>query len=220
MATEKKIKVFQNLFLRGGTDRAALRSALIRQAAGPWSHSKEKEEELARNASTGADIIVFEREASDRLDGAGVFLWSRGNDFEVTNIVPRFVSELDHERYNAVLSDFVRLIAEPATKSTGYRIERSAEAESLSDWLSGDAALALQQFSTAANKSTGSSHPYDRDRWFAFLFKVREQEPLLSTDLLLRWLIEVESWPEDVAHKLAVEYETGLALLEKYDQYR
>jgi hypothetical protein len=68
-----------------------------------------------------------------------------------------------------------------------------------------------------ANKSTGASHPKDKERWFEFLISAHRTSARLDADLLARWLSEAEGWPEDTAHALAIDYEFALGLLQKYD---
>ena len=90
--------------------------------------------------------------------------------------------------------------------------------EELDDWLPRAAADALRRFSSLANKATGSSHPSDRERWFAFLIAAHCDRGSLNAGRLERWLIESERWPIESAQGLAVEYELALDLLEEYDR--
>jgi len=221
MADEKKIEVFQDLLLRGPVSgRAALREALIAAASGPWRHSEEREQDIAEHAGADADVIVFEREEDADVDAVGLVLWSRDDSFEVTNIVPREVGELGQHRYNLALRDFVDRVAEPVVSQVGFTIELSSADQGLDDWLPAEAANALRRFSRAANKSTGSSHPMDRRRWFEFLFAVHRRQRAFDTDRLIRWLTEIENWPEETAHDLAIQYEFALELLDEYDRDR
>ena len=75
----------------------------------------------------------------------------------------------------------------------------------------------LRSFSTLANKSTGSAHPLDEQRWFAFIIAVHKDGSPLDAGTLGRWLIEDEAWPEDSAHTLTIEYEVARSLLKAYD---
>ncbi|MGK9236351.1 hypothetical protein KXS07_31505 [Inquilinus limosus] len=187
-------------------------------ASPPWRHARERERDVAAHAGRGAEVLAFERDASGGIESVGLVLWSRDEGLEVTNIVPRRVSELGIRGYNAALEDFVARVAKPAAAATGYIVESSAAQQVLDDWLPAEAAGALRRFSAAANKATGSTHPMDRKRWFAFLISVHGAEAEFSTDLLVRWLTEVEGWSDDNAHDLAIEYEFGLALLDEYDR--
>ena len=54
------------------------------------------------------------------------------------------------------------------------------------------------------------------ERWLEFLLVVFDAPNRPDPGLLERWLIEVEHWPFEVANDLAIEYEFGMALLEKH----
>ena len=216
----RKISVFQELFLHNAnTSRSKCRETLISAANFPWRHAGEKEH-LVHTHSPDEDIIAFERVASDGIDAAGLVLWSRDDGYEVLNIVPLEASELGPVRYNRVLQDFSVKVVEPAASIAGFVVEAGPTAQGLGDWLSEDAAAALRRFSVTANKSTGSSHPSDRRRWFSFLIAVHHDPGRLDTSRLIRWLCEIEGWSPDKAHELAIEYEYGLALLDEYDPVR
>jgi hypothetical protein len=217
----KSLEVFQDLVLRGPAGaRPALRRVLIDHASTPWRHAVSEEGKLSTDAGTDGDVLVFHRQAGDDLAAAYLVLWSRPGGYEVTNIVPRDVPELGYARYNALLQDFIRRIASPASKIAGFTIEATAAEQSLDDWLPPDAAAALGRFSATANKATGSAHPSDRQRWFEFLLKAHTARGAFGTDYLARWLIEVEGWPDEKAHDLVIQYEFGLALLDAYDRSR
>lgn len=216
----KDMLVFQDMILRSqGGSRSEIRETLLKHVTAPWSYAKDKEDQIAAD-SGGEDILVFAREKSDDIEAVGLFLWAHEGGYKVTNIVPRDVRELGFQGYNAALQDFVARIAEPASRVTGLQIEMTPERQSLNDWIPASVAEALRRFSGAANKSTGSSHPSDRERWFEFLFAAFREPRRLDTGRLVRWLIEIEGWPDEEAHDLAIEYEFGLALLEKYENSR
>lgn len=217
----KDILVFRDLTIRGKRgDLPKIRAALLDQVTIPWKHAEEREEEISSGSLNDDDVIMFSREQGNGIEAVGLLLWSRGDDYQVTNIVPRDVGQLGYEAYNAALNDFVERIAKPASQAVGFRIETTPERQSLTDWVSSDVAEALRRFSVLANKSTGSSHPSDRQRWFEFLFAAHGASEKLDADRLIRWLSEVENWPEDTAHDLAIQYELGLDLLKAYDENR
>ncbi len=78
--------------------------------------------------------------------------------------------------------------------------------------------LLLHQFSAAANKGTGSAHPYDKRRWFDFLIEAYKSGASLDSYTLRRWLIEEENWPDELATNLVEEYEFARSLLTQFDQ--
>ncbi len=219
MANEADIEVFQDLRLRGGLGgRDGIRRALISSTSSPWRHAVDREKEIRDVAGENDDVIAFESAASGGLDAVALVLWAQGEGYEVTNIVPLEVGELGYRRYNLALQNFVDVVAEPAARKSVFKIEMTAAKQGLRDWLSPDAVDALRSFSVAANKATGSAHPMDRRRWFSFLLAAHRDRRGLDPERLTRWLTEVEGWPEDQAHDLAIEYEFGLALLDEYDR--
>lgn len=213
------IEMYRDLALRGPADqRPALRQALIAAAQGPWRVDLERSEEVARNAVTSDDVVLFRREASEKLPAAGLTLWGNDEGYYVPNIVPLEVGSLTFRQYNAVLADFIERIAAPVASRFAFTIDATEPRQTLDDWVSDDAAMKLRRFSAAANKSTGANHPMDERRWFDFLIAVHRARDKLGADRLARWLHEVEGWDEDTAHRLAGDYENGLALLAHYDQ--
>ncbi|MDJ0448819.1 hypothetical protein [Methylocystis sp. JR02] len=217
----KEMLVFQDLVLRANRGSLqAVRTALLDHTAAPWKHADEREKEISVHSAPGHDVVAFTREKGDGIEAVGLLLWSEGASYKVTNIVPRDVGELGFEAYNAALQDFVSRVVEPARQVASFQIAITPERQSLNDWVSSDMAEALSRFSSLANKSTGSSHPLDRQRWFAFLFLAHRSSEPLDTDRLMRWLVEVENWPEEKAHDLAIQYEFGLDLLKAYDSRR
>ena len=221
MNEPNSIEVFQDLALRGPANaRDKLRLALIERASPPWAHAEDAEKRLASITVLEGDILAFEREADDLLPAAGLTLWSRPDGYEVTNIVPREMGQLGYAKYNALLQEFVAQIAEPAAAAARFSVEVTAGNQSLEDLTSPEVAKALRQFSGAANKSTGSSHPADRKRWMRFLVLAHLSGRDLGAETLGRWLIEIEGWDDNSAHELAIEYEFGRDLLRQYDSER
>jgi hypothetical protein len=189
----------------------------------PWHRNEERESDITKRAigatSDAQDVLAFDRNKSEGLEAATLVLWGQSDGYRVTNIVPSTVGDLGYSKYNALLQDFER-IAAPVVRQKGFSSETTANLETIDDWFPPNAAQALQRFSTAANKSTGSSHPLDRERWFQFLIQAHTDSGRFDSDLLDRWRIEVEGWSEDIATKLVIEYEFGIELLRKYDGRR
>lgn len=159
------------------------------------------------------DALAFERSATPGYEAAALVLVATSDGMEVANIVPRETSELSHRAYNAVLEDFAITIARPAASGIGFRVEVSNSTKQLDDELPPEVAESLRRFSVLANKSTGASHPLDRDRWFDFIILAHRVNASLDASMLARWLSECDGWPDRVAHDLAGEYERSRALL-------
>lgn len=219
MANNKSIEVFQDLTIRGPSGKLdELRKALIASTSAPWTRSEAREKQLRGGDPSPVDFLVFEREETGTTEAVSLHLWRKADTYAVTNIVPIRVPELGRANYNKILQEFAALVAEPAADNTGFEVILSASQESLEDWLSQDSAAALKTFSAAANKSTGSSHPYDKERWMRFLILAHRNGETIHSDKLARWFTEVEDWGEDKAVDLVIEYEFARELLSHYDQ--
>ena len=215
-----QIQVFRDMNIRGPAEkRANLRAALIEAATKPWRVDLERSAEVARNAVTSEDVVLFRTEAGAAYPAAGLTLWETHDGYHVPNIVPLETGNLTYAQYNAVLEDFIKRIAGPIVKKLGFEISATKAEQTLDDWISEDAALKLRRFSGAANKSTGASHPSDERRWFDFIVAVHRSGDRLYADQLARWLCEADGWSEDTAHRLAGDYEGSLALLKYYDEH-
>lgn len=214
------IDVFSDLVLHIAFDeRDAVAAQLKAAARGPWSFDSERSEEMRRNAVGDRRVLAFTRVPTGDLPAAGLSLWSNDEGLYVPNVVPLEAREFTHAQYNAVLGDFADLVVRPVAARAGFRVELTDGRQQLSDWISPEAARKLRVFSAAANKSSGSSHPMDRERWFDFILAVHRSGSQLDTDRLARWLNEVDRWDEDSAYKLAGEFERYISILEYADTH-
>lgn len=216
-----EIDVFQDLNMMGPEEsRAEVRRAFAEAAVAPWSYDAEGSEESSTRGFTEDGLLLFQRQKDDRLPAARLVLWSEETGFSVPNIVPADIGELSTDQYNALLVEFARLVAEPVAARFGWHVALTAPAQGLEDWLDEEAAAALRRFSTLANKSTGASHPLDQRRWFDFIIATHRGGKDIGPDRLSRWLHEVDGWDEDSAHRLAGDYETSRALLDREAETR
>ncbi|MFN0104170.1 MAG: hypothetical protein ACKV2U_19055 [Bryobacteraceae bacterium] len=76
---------------------------------------------------------------------------------------------------------------------------------------------ALQQFAVTANKSTGSSHPDDLERWCLFLGLLHATGSEMDETRLDAYLTS-KKFPEKIVMKLLKEHEVAMALLPLYDR--
>lgn len=190
-------------------------AAIEKSLSGGWSRDKATEENSIGMLEKPFYYFVCER--AENREPALVSLVERDPGIlYVSNVVPRETGHLDHAEYNSILDDFFLRLAKPAAEEIGALVSVSSGQEGLDDWVCRDTADKLRAFSAAANKSTGSSHPSDRNRWFAFLASVIRNKDELDASFLERWLIEEEGWPEETAFDLAIEFEFGIGLLNHY----
>ena len=208
------IEVFQDLFLIcAEKQRAELCEALRSGASSPWRHAGERERELARASPAAPAFLAFDRRSGDGIAASGLTLRERPDGYTVANIVPLENGDLSVSRYNDILNDFLDRIVNPALTDSDVAVKVTPRRQTITDWTSAAAASALHTFSAYANKSTGTGHPADQERWFRFLFAAYDTDSRLDTDLLGRWLVEVEDWPPEMAEYLADEYRYSMDLL-------
>jgi hypothetical protein len=184
-----------------------------------WSRDLAREDEL--NREPGAKFYCFACEEMPEIPAATLLLIHPARRatswLYASNIIPRSVRELTIDQYNLILRDFHDRLVKPGAKVIGVPVELSPSDQSIEDWLSPESAKLLKAFSHGANKSTGSSHPMDRQRWCDFLIALHRAGEILDEGLLERWLVEEEKWPDDVALDLICEYEFGRYLLGRFD---
>lgn len=167
------------------------------------------------------NFIVFTY-CGDKVNKASVFLYIKDLDkleFRVTNIVPMEKNSLNYDEYNEVLDKCVKDCIIPCANDCGLSYKVTSENVDLEYYMSKESARKLRMFSSAANKSTGSSHPYDQQRWNDFICQTVKDEDKNVISILGRWLAEEEGWDDEHATELVIEYEKGIALLEYYREH-
>lgn len=209
------LEVFKDLTIRG--DAAAL-DRLVPAIAGllpeGWSRDSEAEERL-RDPIAGIQY-VFRFVGREELPAVSLFMVRDAESLEVSNIVPQETGSISRAQYNLVVDEFAGF-AGPVARNMGLTVLLTADQEPITHWLSTAAADELRRFAVTANKSTGSAHPMDFARWASFLIAAHRERASLDSSTLARWLEEVDHWPEDTAHDLALEYEFARQLLKSYD---
>ena len=212
------MKTFRELELRGqhSTLKQIIES-IENNLTNGWMRSPDKEKEVL--AISPSKVYCFtcskkgEREASS--------LWLDFRDDEtlyISNIVPQEIYQLNFDQYNLILEEFYNKFILQVAEKFGIEPSLTSDLIQIDDLVTKDTLAKLKQFSLAANKSTGSSHPLDQKRWFNFIVHAHLETTPLNPSILKRWLIEVENWSEDKASQLTIEYEFAQSLLDFYDK--
>lgn len=211
------LEVFKDFEIHDGDSSklATFITELTKSLPARWKRDRKREQEVNRYSGPQ---FAFHAASRPGHPAAYVFLMRRDKALTITNIVPEKLGKLTRGQYNAVLEAF-REISDPIAKRLDLRVQVTPDHKDISDVLTPKPLKALQSFSHAANRSTGLSHPLDRERWLKFLVLAHAERTKLDTDFLSRWLIEEQRWPEGQAMKLAIEYEFALDLLAQYDKF-
>jgi hypothetical protein len=214
------MKVFRELELRGAQAKLSqLVETIEGLLADGWMRDFDQESKVSPAATS--EMYCFSCTKNLGREAASLWLAYRDqNTLYVSNIIPTETKRLDFDQYNSVLREFYDKFAQVAAEQIGMDHQLTPATKQIEDWVSEETATKLKVFSASANKSTGSSHPLDEQRWFGFLIAAHSEATTLDAGKLRRWLIEDEGWPEDVAYDLSVEYEFARSLLAFYDENR
>lgn len=179
-----------------------------------WSRDRSKDEEMRRTG--GGTWFTFALTAHESLPPAILFLTDRSPGIlYVPNVISPARDRLSYDDYNGILFSFRDGVLEPVRRQSPITYELTGLTIDLATELPGDTYKRLRAFSALANKSTGSSHPIDRERWLDFLVSLVQSGTDLKSSTLARWLVEEEGWDQERAWRLSEEYEFGRELLER-----
>lgn len=211
------MKTYRDLYLHlNGDDIDEFIEKLTGQCQPPWRRDRAREDDPSWLDET---LFCFERSKNAGSPSAALFLFRKEDDtWYVSNIVPTETRELTYDQYNAILEEFLRAIVQPVIEGTAIVAEMTNDEISVGTVAGEKVEEALVRFSTLANKSTGSSHPSDRKRWFEFLVLANEANSDLNADLVVRALIEM-GWSEEQAQHLGSQFEEANELLSYYREW-
>ncbi|GBE22684.1 MAG TPA: hypothetical protein ENH00_06395 [Actinobacteria bacterium] len=213
--SEPRVQIFRELTIQDAASYFDALGAAIEQAlADPWSRDHGREAEL--NESSSTRYLAFRRAGDEVMPGATLYLSPRDSDVYVPNIVPTDIHSLDMEQYNSLLIEFADRTDE-AVAGLGLELDVGSDQADLSSELDPDVYSALKLFSRTSNRSTGSSHPSDRDKWMEFICALVDSGYSLSPGLLQEWLV-ADGWPEETAFDLILQFEFGVAILRHANQ--
>lgn len=204
-----------------GTTLDELAPVLERHLRPPWSRATEIEESWQERGSMGGQPAIFRREADDGLPGAHLYLFAREDaSLYVSNVVPTKTGQLSEVEYNGLLEEFHDVAVVAAADELGIRAELDLAEYDLAERAGTEVRDALARFSRAANKSTGASHPMDAERFDDFVIETARLDPdrRPAADTIAEWLV-ADSWSDDMAWDLALQYERGLRLLDRKSQH-
>lgn len=205
------MKTFRNLYIKlNGVDIDTFSKDLEKKSKAPWVRNKDKEKELG---GIEGKPICFEALKGSAVSPAALFIFPKESDtLWVSNIVPTEESELSYDQYNFALMNFYEDIVLPAIEGTAITADLTSDQISIASIAGDEVEKALFHFSNLANKSTGSSHPFDRKRWLEFLVLAHEAKSELHSDVIIRSLVEL-GWSEEKAIELGIQFEFADDLL-------
>ncbi len=228
------MKTYRELYFRGTKEQLAeFVDTIGKYAMGDWKSVKQSER--------WQDYLFFDY-IGTHVNKARVSIYigdrmAKG-ELRVGNVVPMEKNELSIEEYNAVILQFYDDVIKPF-KESGTQLSISQPSDDIFDPTSVISETALKKlnlFCSAANKSTGSSHPYDQERWFDFICQTVDDGKLIDYSTLASFLQDEAywgkkpddfigvmgnyAWDEEHAYELASEYENLCEVLLYYKKTR
>lgn len=205
--------IFQDLEIKGKPEELTNLFAEISEnlTKKGWSRDYEAEKKLEN------ELYAINTNLQEEMLESTIFIGMSEGERKVTNILPLNKNSLTIEEYNKILNIFYDHFIEPLkSKYSNLIFDLTNESKTLEDYMFPESAKLLNMFFAGANKSTGSLHPMDRNRWYDFIISVATKNENFPDDILNRWLIEVEGYSENVASDLVSEFNFGVYLLRRF----
>ena len=228
------MKTYRELYFRGTELQL---SKFVKQigdfAIGEWK--------LREQTERWKEYLLFDYIGND-VDKATVSIYLGDNvqkgELKVGNIVPTIKHELSVDEYNEVLLKFNTDVVKPY-KEHGTEVDITSPSDDIFDptaVISVKALNKLKHFCNLANKSTGSSHPLDQERWFDFICQTVDDRMIFDSSQLAEFLQDENywgkkpdgfigvmgdfAWDEEKAWELANEYEQACEVVSYYKKTR
>ena len=217
------MKQFQDLYLRFPDGRAdEFFESLDASLPEGWRREREAEERASQISIGDRKCFYYACGKTAEREAAMVSIYRRDDqNYHVTNIVPLEERRLEEGQYNVILQDFRQRVLSMVHTDVPVSFLLGPDDLKLDDLMPPEVFRALKAFSSAANRSTGSGHRLDQERWFTFIIGLHRSGKAedLDAETLERWLIETERWPAQWAGKLGIEYEQAISLLNYAARY-
>lgn len=228
------MKTYRELYFRGSQEQLkGFVEEIKKYAVGEWK--------MEPQTDRWKEYLFFDY-IGNSVDKARVSIFMGDNinkgELMVGNIVPIEKSQLSVEEYNAVLVQFYNDVVKPY-KECGTELDITQPSDDIfnpTSIISKEALKKLELFCNNANKSTGSSHPCDQERWFDFICQTVDDERIFDYTTLANFLQDETywgkksegfigvigdfSWDEEHAYELASEYERACEILQYYKKTR
>lgn len=172
------------------------------------------ETEVESSKGAGVTYYCFTCENRPGVEHATMFFVEREDQaIYVANIIPREKSQLSHAEYNSILDDFTQSVLDQLPDRDEHLVMGFSDKIDVKVLLGPEGHRLLERFAKTSNRSTGSAHPSDREKWFDFIYFIHHNDIDFGPSVFKRYMLEEAKWPEDQAWQLTIEYEFALGLL-------
>jgi hypothetical protein len=184
------MKTHRELYIKAASSETPRVIASIDAALNSgWIRDEDAEKDIRRTINRD-EFFCY---ACDKRNGreAGTVMICRRDkaSLYVSNVTPgRGEPRLDYDQYNAILEDLNNTVLSRINASFPVTFLLASNELHIENLMPSEAFRALQLFSRAPNKATGSSHSCDRERWISFLVSLCGSRHKLDSESLQRWL--------------------------------
>ncbi len=184
-----------------------------------WKFEKKLTKDYASNISLAEENVACFKANSTKYFEATIWIVINDSVLKVSNIVSRKVPYLGKDIYNLIVTDFHKeYVSKYITKE--YDINLTSNEVTIEEIANKETADKLKKWESLCNRSTGNSHPYDRERWFEFIKTAVDTNSELMVGDLEQWLTEEKNWFVDeensVTERIVLDFEYGIDLLKYY----
>ena len=190
----------------------------IDKALKNFVHAYPNKWHIERTKQLGSNYIVY-RYKKNRDLTLRIYLLRNDDGIKIANILPNERNSISKQEYNEAVMDFYNDLIQ---YSPNYKDCVTTNIFDPLQLMSQKALEKLRDFYLCANKSTGSSHPYDEQRWFAFICQTVEDRRIITEEQeFLEFLQDKSYWgadifSEDIAFDLIHEYNKITGCLQYY----
>ncbi|MGD6777715.1 type II toxin-antitoxin system PemK/MazF family toxin [Sutcliffiella horikoshii] len=209
VSKSEEIRTFKDLSLKGPQEELErFKQKLLEKIEDDYFRSLESNEDFP-------DFIMIKNQGIQKVDDSIIYYRITHSEHKVTNIIPIQKSNLDFLEYNNIVDNLYSYIIAPLITEYHFNLDVNITSGvlALEDLTNEEVAKKLTLFSRAANKSTGFSHPLDRERWLDFIYSSFKTDNIIDLDYLSRWFVEIEGWSNEIANDLVINYEYSINLL-------
>jgi hypothetical protein len=212
------MKKYKDIYFTTNEPIGTILAAITASLSDGWERHEQGDRDFREIASDDAASHYF---YCDKRNGrwAATVILSKTEEgkYYLSHVLPQEDSPnpFEVDQFNAIADEFHDRFLLPLEKSgrifiLNFEGEIDLEVD-LGTFVFGK----LKTFSAAANKSSGSSHPCDRQRWLDFMIALDQSEAEVSAPIVKQWLIEKGGWSESAAQELCLEFELGMELLKR-----
>ena len=183
------------------------------------SKQKEYEVERFKTERENDSLSVYIQKEALPYSRLILFINNEDKAVHIVNITPMPQSGISHiecETYNRLLDIYSNDVFALIEQQYGNGIHQNTEDYTIQEVIPQSYPL----LSTWLNGYPLSGHPFDTERWHAFVVGLHCSGEHLSLSDFEQYLAETYEWDEDAIDKFSSKLESQLELLSYYDQHR